>query len=632
MSIRFKVILPYLILTLLVAVTGVYVVTRLVANSLSERLTNQLLEAGRVVSDGVARQEIKHVEIARMIAFTRGVAEAIQQGDAAQAAALVKPLTGGQDIENVMLADMQGNELLHLIKVSNGSLMDVPTPTGAVSLSIVQRLLASTDPNTQPLRGLGKNPIDNRYYYYTSLPVVLNNQIVGVVLVGTSLEKILPYLKSVSLADVIIYGQGGQAIATTMGAQTLDLQILNSFSIPAQDYNRLVLSNEIVQGENFTVDNRWYSLARGSLRVGNDRLGVFAVVLPMNYVIQPGTASRNTYVFIFLAAMLGVVLIGYFVSRLIINPLYKLVRTSQEIAKGDLNQRSGIHSKDEIGTLASTFDDMTANLQQRNAELERTYKILEQMDRTKDRFIDVSAHELRSPLTVAKAYAQMVESKTQDKPDVQPMAKGLVEGIDRMIDIVNSMLDVTRIDSKSLKLVPDTVLVNTVIMKVEKTFKPALQERNLSLKYEDLNGLPAISADPDLLYKLFYHLIMNAIKYTPDGGTITIKGHKVEEDHKSPELEIVVEDTGIGLAAEHQELIFEKFFQTGEVMLHSSGKTKFKGGGPGLGLAIARGIVEAHQGHIWAESPGYNETTCPGSKFFVRLPVEANLEGSKEKE
>jgi signal transduction histidine kinase len=94
----------------------------------------------------------------------------------------------------------------------------------------------------------------------------------------------------------------------------------------------------------------------------------------------------------------------------------------------------------------------------------------------------------------------------------------------------------------------------------------------------------------------------------------------------------VVEDTGIGLADEHQELIFEKFFQTGEVMLHSSGKTKFKGGGPGLGLAIARGIVEAHQGRIWAESPGYNETTCPGSKFFVRLPIEANLEGSKEKE
>ncbi|HTX92755.1 MAG TPA: ATP-binding protein [Anaerolineales bacterium] len=625
MSIRFKVILPYLLLTLLVAVTGVYVVTRLVASSLSERLTNQLLESGRVVSDTMARQEIKHVEIARLISFTRGVAEAIQAGDASKVSELVTPLAGGQDAENFIVIDPNGEELLHIIKVSNGSIMDVPTPTGAADMPIAQKILGSTDPNTLPLRGLGKNPIDNRYYYYTAVPVALNGNIVGVVMIGTSLEKILPYLKSVSLADVIIYTEGGQAITTTMGAQTLDVELLNSLSIPSADYDTVILSDTLVQGENFKVDNRWYSLARGPLRVGNDRIAVFAVVLPMNFVIQPGAASRNTYVFIFAAAMIGVVLIGYFISRLIINPLSSLVRTSQAIAGGDLTIRSGIRSKDEIGTLASTFDGMTANLQQRNAELEKMYQILEQMDKTKDRFIDVSAHELRSPLTVAKAYAQMVDSKTQDKPEVQSMTKGLIEGIDRMIDIVNSMLDVTRIDSKTLKMAPDQVLINTVIMKVQKTFQAALQERKLTLRTIGVNDLPVMMADPDLIYKVFYHLIMNAIKYTPDGGTITVRGRKVEEDHKPPEVEIVVEDTGIGLAPEHHELIFEKFFQTGEVMLHSSGKTKFKGGGPGLGLAIARGIVEAHQGRIWVESPGHDETNCPGSKFFVRLP----LEGSK---
>ena len=94
-----------------------------------------------------------------------------------------------------------------------------------------------------------------------------------------------------------------------------------------------------------------------------------------------------------------------------------------------------------------------------------------------------------------------------------------------------------------------------------------------------------------------------------------------------PCLEIVVADTGIGIKTGSTEVIFEKFNQTGEVLLHSSGKTKFKGGGPGLGLAIARGIVEAHGGRIWAESPGYSEETYPGSKFFVRLPVEENTEG-----
>ena len=93
-----------------------------------------------------------------------------------------------------------------------------------------------------------------------------------------------------------------------------------------------------------------------------------------------------------------------------------------------------------------------------------------------------------------------------------------------------------------------------------------------------------------------------------------------------PHVEVAIRDTGIGIAAEAHQLIFNKFYQTGEVLLHSSGKTKFKGGGPGLGLAIARGIVEAHGGRIWVESPGHDEETNPGSVFFVSLPVEKKME------
>jgi signal transduction histidine kinase len=86
-------------------------------------------------------------------------------------------------------------------------------------------------------------------------------------------------------------------------------------------------------------------------------------------------------------------------------------------------------------------------------------------------------------------------------------------------------------------------------------------------------------------------------------------------------VEIVVSDTGIGIRPADREVIFEKFCQTGEVSFHSSGTTKFRGGGPGLGLAIVQGLVTAHQGLVWAESPGYDEAACPGSKFHVALPV-----------
>jgi signal transduction histidine kinase len=88
-----------------------------------------------------------------------------------------------------------------------------------------------------------------------------------------------------------------------------------------------------------------------------------------------------------------------------------------------------------------------------------------------------------------------------------------------------------------------------------------------------------------------------------------------------PGAEISVQDTGIGLAPEHHELVFEKFYQVGSVALHSSGKTIFKGGGPGLGLAIARGVVRAHGGRIWVESAGHDEVKYPGSTFYLQFPI-----------
>jgi signal transduction histidine kinase len=320
-------------------------------------------------------------------------------------------------------------------------------------------------------------------------------------------------------------------------------------------------------------------------------------------------------------AMIGVVAVGYGISRLITNPLFKLVHTSQAIAGGDLAQRTGIHSSDEIGTLANTFDEMTGHLQQRTDELERAKSILEQMDATKTSFINVAAHELRTPLTVISAYAQILEQKAKDVPELVTASRGITQGISRMNEVTNSMLDISRIDSKTLKVIPENVRIDALIMKVQKMFQAALFERKLTLTFDGLASLPSIQADPDLLQKVFYHLVINAIKYTPDGGAITASGRTLEEP-TGLEVEVVVGDTGIGIDPKEHELIFEKFYQTGEIQLHSSGRTNFKGGGPGLGLAIARGIVEAHGGRIWVESPGHNEKTNPGSRFFVRLPVK----------
>jgi signal transduction histidine kinase len=620
MSIRWKVILPYLLLTFVVAVTGVYVVTRLVANSLTERLTNQLLQAGRVVSDGMAREELSHVETGRLVAFTRGLAEALEAGDSKQVAALAEPALG-LGLDTVTLINAQGKEVWSLSRGPKGEPIDRVGLSGLAGLPFVRQQLARGDPYAAPTRALVPNPADGQYYYYTALPVGPSGQLAGVVIVGTPLETILPFLKSTALADLVIYTDQGQAIATTLAGQSGSTQLLEDLSSPAQPIADITAKQEIVEGENFALDGRWYSLARGPLQVGKDHLGSFAVVLPLNFVLQSGSVSRNTYVFLFTGAMLGVVLVGYAVSRLITNPLHGLMRTSQAIAAGDLDRRSGIHGSDEIGILANSFDEMTARLQQRSAQLELANRSLEQMDRTKTRFIDISAHELRTPLTLVKGYAQMVQAKADGAAELDVLARGILDGTARIQEVVDSMLDVSRIDSNALKLIPTDVQLGLVVMRVHKAFRTALAERGISFRTHGLDSLPLIQADPDLLNKVFFHLVMNAIKYTRDGGTITVEGRVLKEASGEALVEVVVADTGIGINPADRERIFEKFYQTGEVLLHSSGKTKFKGGGPGLGLAIARGIVEAHGGTIFAESAGCDEQACPGSQFHIRLPA-----------
>jgi signal transduction histidine kinase len=401
-----------------------------------------------------------------------------------------------------------------------------------------------------------------------------------------------------------------------------DAQFVSSLSIPLENYLQRLSTVDIVTGETIEVDGRSYRLARGALRVSGENIGAFAVILPLNFVLEKGADSRNLYGLLFMVAMLGVIVMGYLISRLIINPLYTLVRASQAVANGNLGQRSGIKSKDEIGLLANSFDEMTTNLQARTAELQRTYGVLEQMNRTKSSFIEVSAHELRTPLTLINGYTQMLNIRAAKDPDLGSVASGIIDGYDRMIEIVNSMLDVSKIDNQTLKVSRSPVQARLLIQRVQKHLQPAIDERKLNfLIHHRVDQLPPFWGDPELLYKVFYQLIINAIKFTPDGGIVRVTGRQVS--HASGgEIELVVRDTGIGIAPQHQELIFEKFFQTGEVRLHSSGKTKFKGGGPGLGLSIAKGIVEAHHGRIWVVSSGHNEETFPGSAFYVRLPCE----------
>ncbi len=265
-----------------------------------------------------------------------------------------------------------------------------------------------------------------------------------------------------------------------------------------------------------------------------------------------------------------------------------------------------------------------AELRRANEELTRALRKLERIDKTKTDFIQVSAHELRTPVASLLGYAQMLNDSpaVQDNAQLRTLMEGIVTGTNRLHRVFNSILDVSRVMSEGTEVRRSPVSLSVIFDGIAADLGQALSERDLTLEREGLSALPIYLGDPDLLYKAFYQLVNNGIKYTPDGGRIRASGRVVKAPSLGECIEIVVEDTGIGIAREDLDVIFAKFYRTGEVALHSSGTTKFKGGGPGLGLTIAQGAVLAHGGLIRADSPGYDEETCPGSRFIVQLPLE----------
>ncbi len=267
---------------------------------------------------------------------------------------------------------------------------------------------------------------------------------------------------------------------------------------------------------------------------------------------------------------------------------------------------------------------MERMVEQRVDELSSAHNTLQKLDKNKSDFIQVAAHELRTPLTVIKGYMGMIKSApaVQSNEALGQAIDGVLQGTDRLHQIVNSMLDVARLENQVLSPHLEVVTLGPLLRLIQKDYASDLVMRKLNLQIDpEINSAPAILADSELLQKAIDNVVVNAIKFTPDGGTITISAGVVKGDGRGDFCEIRVRDTGIGIDPTNHAIVFEKLYQLGKVELHSSGRTKFKGGGPGLGLAISAGIVKAHQGKIWVESPGTDEEKLPGSTFFIQIPL-----------
>lgn len=281
--------------------------------------------------------------------------------------------------------------------------------------------------------------------------------------------------------------------------------------------------------------------------------------------------------------------VATFVARRIAEPLEAMRQAAQRIASGRYEERVPVASQDELGELADQFNRMAASLQR-----------LEGMRR--DLVADV-AHELRTPLAGLAGYLEgLLDGVLDPSPEVLGQMQREVRRLRRLVDDLD---EVSRVEAGQvrLRLVPTPLseVVEGVLARLADQFR----DKGITVSTELPRHLPRVRADPDRVAQVLTNLLGNALQYTPPGGRVSVRAR-----HADGEVAVAVTDTGIGIPAEHLPYVFDRFYRVD--------RSRHRGrGGTGIGLTIAKALVELHGGRIWAESPGPGQ----GSTFTFTLPV-----------
>ncbi len=271
---------------------------------------------------------------------------------------------------------------------------------------------------------------------------------------------------------------------------------------------------------------------------------------------------------------------------------------------------------DQIRLAVKKCEDKIA-LSKENRLLLDMNKKLRELQEMKERFMAITSHELRTPVSHLKGFLSIVNDEIfnqLDDKERQECTQIIDNAVNDLEEIVNNMFDIFKLKARSVVLRVDPVDIAQLLEQIVTEHKWAIKgERELELELLIKSKIPLIQADRIKLKSLFSQLVQNAIKYTEDGGRISVTAY-VEDDY----CVVSVKDTGIGIAPEEQARIFDTFYESQNPDYHSTSKYKFMGGGIGLGLTLAREIAKAHGGTIRVDSePGQ------GAEFLVYLPIQS---------
>jgi histidine kinase len=291
-----------------------------------------------------------------------------------------------------------------------------------------------------------------------------------------------------------------------------------------------------------------------------------------------------------LVAALVAVVVGLFLSERIVAPLRALTRATKRIAAGHYDERVSVTGEDEFAQMAGSFNHMAAQL--------------EQTETMRRRLVGDVAHELRTPLTTIKGSMEgLLDGVLQ--PDSETFTQILQES-ERLGRLVDDLQELSRVEAGAYTLDKQPLDIASLVATAIKRLARPFEEKQVALTPNLPADLPPLHADEDRILQVLANLLNNALQYTPAGGTVTVAAQKNAEF-----VQFSVSDSGIGLSETDRDLVFTRFYRADQ------SRSRHAGGGSGIGLTIARHLVEAHGGKIWVESPG----SGLGSTFFFTLPL-----------
>ncbi|MCC6422145.1 MAG: HAMP domain-containing protein [Phycisphaerales bacterium] len=321
-----------------------------------------------------------------------------------------------------------------------------------------------------------------------------------------------------------------------------------------------------------------------------------------------------------LAGTLAVVVFYLITTHLILQPVRVLQETAQKVSEGDLNIRSDISTGDEFQQLSETFNTMLANLKSgadqlrainksldlKLGQLAETNVALYESNRLKSEFLANVSHELRTPLNSILGFADLLKDSVANDGKMTRYVQNILRSGQNLLDLINDLLDLAKIEAGRMEVRSEPLSLNDVFEGLVSLLKPMSEARELTIAASVGADVPILSTDPAKLQQVLYNFLSNAIKFSPVGGRIDLSA-ALEEDGR---VCIAVMDQGPGIAAEKQDVIFEKFRQI-------DGSVTREHGGSGLGLAISKELVALLKGTI-----GVQSTPGEGARFWIRLPVQ----------